>query len=136
MCPDAALSFVVHVYHQHVSHFHCWTRHQEVFGVVAERDEVVWLLLWEAVGGDDVDDLHRQEVHQIDAVGQCHYHFLEANLDCEDIGLEGGVRDDVVAAWMEGGLLSSKTAMRLAINEEFSNPTRASRLLRSTISTI
>lgn len=119
MGADAALLLLLDVHEQHVPHLVGRARQKQVFGVVAHGDQVVWLLLGELVGGDDVQYLEREEVDEVDLIGERHHHFFEADLHGEDVGLEGDVRNDVVAVWVEWGVLSSKIAMRYDTNAEF-----------------
>lgn len=119
MGPDAPLLLLLDVHDQHVPHLAGGARQQQVLGVVAHGYEVVGLLLGELVGGDDVQDLEREEINEVDLIGERHHHLLEPYLHGKDVGLEGDVRNNVVAVWVEWGVLSSKIAMRYETKAEF-----------------
>lgn len=119
MGPDAPLLLLLHVHHQHIPHLVGRACQKQVLGVVAHRDQVVGLLLGELVGRDHVQHLQREEINEVDLIRQRHHHFFESYLHGKDVGLEGDIRNNVVAIWVEGGVLSSKIAMRYDTKAEF-----------------
>lgn len=119
MGPDAPLLLLIDVHDQDIPHLVGRACQKQVLGVVAHRYEVVGLLLGELVGRDDVQYLKREEINEVDLISQRHHHFFESYLHGKDVGLEGNIRNNVVAIWVEVGVLSSKIAMRYDTKAEF-----------------
>lgn len=119
MSADPSLLLLIDVHDQNMPYLVGRACKKQILGVVAHRYEVVGLLFRELEGWDDVQYLKREEINEVNFIGECDNHFFESYLHGEYVGLEGDICNDVVTICLVYGVLSSKIAMRYDTNAEF-----------------